>query len=1126
MRREGRRTVRARCSGAMKSAAALVAPVLMTALVSGGGVAQAAGTASVTISPTSSTVPSGTGTTYTLTVSCSVTGGCDGTAVSFPSTSITGDGSTTDFGAWVGNSSCAGVTKTASGGVVTFTYGNIPTGTLQCTFPVVSPGFTTVNGTDVTITPTISGSNFPSATAPPASMAVTATHNVGFGKGAPSQVGTGAQMAFSLGIGCGIDGSVGTSSVSITDQLPTNFTYSSYSTAYIYPSGNTGAANPPGTITYDPATRTLTYSDPSGTTCQQPAGWIIYIIGTAASSGTPDPVGSTIANTATAAWTYLDGTTGGNPSSTTTDVVSPVPTPFLSKGGATQSFGNSGQYVFPPNGGHYPYTYPGNWNGTGQSAYYNIALTTTGTAGGADFAVKDPVPCLNNFSGQVYSSPAPGGPYCTSPAFIPTLITPSGFTPTAADSVTVIHTDGSTASVPYTAGTGWLIPTSPAVAEIDFPAFPEEGSNSGTPMYFSVLGYAAATVSTTSLETNTATATAYLVGSTTPLVPQETSQGSFMVVSPSEPSGTVVSPDITSDYNGPGSCVETVHFGHYGSYTGYNLIEVASAPSQAIYIDYLAPAGATITGGQTNTFALGGINGTPSSYTTAAIAATATPNYNGTGRTLLQWVIPAGTITQPGDYSVDGTNLTVNLGAGCDGTYQNDLTVGYGAAITGCLDGGGLTPPSNPTANNDLQYNGTPLAGNYCGYSAPLAVAAVNPAFSVDKSVQGNLDPVPVTAGGTGVVSPSGGSATYKVTFTNTGQANLTNPVMYDILPAVGDTDNTNLNARGSQFGVSLTGVGPVPAGVTVYYSTSTNPCRPEILPSDPGCVNDWSTTAPSALSTVTALKFLYTGTIYVSGAGTSTFSVPYTVSAPSNIPVGDVAWDTVGTTADAGTTPMTPAESSTTGLKAAQSPLTLVKTGDVTTAHSAGDVVHYSFAVTNNTAVTLTNIGVTDTLASPAGPEITVTCPQSSLTAGASETCTASPYTVTPADIANGAINNSATASGNPPTGSPVTSTPSTWKVTIPTPALNINKSVSPSGQVASGQVLTYTIKVTNPGAFAYNGAAFTDHLAGVLDQGTLTGAPSATAGTVTQSGTDLNWSGDVPAGGTVTITYQVTVK
>ena len=110
---------------------------------------------------------------------------------------------------------------------------------------------------------------------------------------------------------------------------------------------------------------------------------------------------------------------------------------------------------------------------------------------------EDPLPCLNNFAGEVYSSPAPGAG-CTNPAFIPTLLTAANFTPTSSDSITLVYTDGTTTSVPYTSGTGWVIPTSPAVAEIDIPPFPEEGHNTSTPMAFNIYGYAAPTVSTTS----------------------------------------------------------------------------------------------------------------------------------------------------------------------------------------------------------------------------------------------------------------------------------------------------------------------------------------------------------------------------------------------------------------------------------------------------------------------------------------------------------------------------------------------------------------------------------------------------------------------------------------------------
>ena len=60
--------------------------------------------------------------------------GCPNTTVRFPTNTVTGDGSTTDFANWVGNSACAGVTKTVGAGVVTFNYGTVPTGGMGCNF--------------------------------------------------------------------------------------------------------------------------------------------------------------------------------------------------------------------------------------------------------------------------------------------------------------------------------------------------------------------------------------------------------------------------------------------------------------------------------------------------------------------------------------------------------------------------------------------------------------------------------------------------------------------------------------------------------------------------------------------------------------------------------------------------------------------------------------------------------------------------------------------------------------------------------------------------------------------------------------------------------------------------------
>ena len=98
---------------------------------------------------------------------------------------------------------------------------------------------------------------------------------------------------------------------------------------------------------------------------------------------------------------------------------------------------------------------------------------------------------------------------------------------------------------------------------------------------------------------------------------------------------------------------------------------------------------------------------------------------------------------------------------------------------------------------------------------------------------------------------------------------------------------------------------------------------------------------------------------------------------------------------------------------------LSVLKTADPTTVTAAGDAVAYSFLVTNTGNVTLTGIAVDDTLTAPAGPALTVTCPVTTLAAGASTTCTA-PYTASQADIDHGTITNTATATGVDPFDAP----------------------------------------------------------------------------------------------------------
>jgi uncharacterized repeat protein (TIGR01451 family) len=144
-----------------------------------------------------------------------------------------------------------------------------------------------------------------------------------------------------------------------------------------------------------------------------------------------------------------------------------------------------------------------------------------------------------------------------------------------------------------------------------------------------------------------------------------------------------------------------------------------------------------------------------------------------------------------------------------------------------------------------------------------------------------------------------------------------------------------------------------------------------------------------------------------------------------------------------------------------------------------AGDLVSYSFAVTNTGNVTLTNVIISDPLVTVSGG------PLASLAPGVtSSNLFTATYTLTQANVDAGSITNQATATGMPPTGVAVTdlsdantagSGPGNTDPTVtPIPAaplLSIDK-LSPTASFnAVGDVITYSYVLTNIGNVTLNG-------------------------------------------------------
>nr|BFE51478.1 hypothetical protein GCM10017745_49050 [Saccharothrix mutabilis subsp. capreolus] len=235
--------------------------------------------------------------------------------------------------------------------------------------------------------------------------------------------------------------------------------------------------------------------------------------------------------------------------------------------------------------------------------------------------------------------------------------------------------------------------------------------------------------------------------------------------------------------------------------------------------------------------------------------------------------------------------------------------------------------------------------------------------------------------------------------------------------------------------------------------------------------------------------------TTLAAGASMTCTSSPYTITA-ADVANGNVRNGATVTGTDANGNSVDPGVRFSVDLPIATAPsLALTKIADRATAYQAGDQINYSFLVTNTGNVEMTGVTVTDTLVAPAGPEVTVTCPATTLAAGASMTCTSTPYTVTAADVANGGVDNSATASGTDPAGVTSTTPPSTATVDIPSePGLTILKTADPATTSQVGETITYSFLVTNTGNVELTGVAVTDTLAAPAGPEVTVTCPSTT--------------------------------
>ena len=314
-------------------------------------------------------------------------------------------------------------------------------------------------------------------------------------------------------------------------------------------------------------------------------------------------------------------------------------------------------------------------------------------------------------------------------------------------------------------------------------------------------------------------------------------------------------------------------------------------------------------------------------------AYTITTDFDGNGRTLLQWGWGAPYAQDPGE------NITISFFARVK-EYSGPKDVDNVALLLW-----------NPSTDNPVACTGAAEYVDVYDIDGDLDVTetgcqstqgmTIETDLSLDsqKFVWGELDSGWTDYGDT----VHGGRVDYRIVITNTGNVTATNIVVYDIFPFIGDTGVVDPSSRESAWRPNLQAPISNTLGLplTISYSQSGNPCRPEVNPSGPaGCVDDWSTTPPADITSVQAVRLDFcAGATCVEltpdqGSGGGSMEFYWHMVAPEVAPLfvdDEIAWNSFGFVAEGGGLSLLPSEPIRVGIQVSP---------DTTPGYSIGDYV------------------------------------------------------------------------------------------------------------------------------------------------------------------------------------------
>ena len=204
---------------------------------------------------------------------------------------------------------------------------------------------------------------------------------------------------------------------------------------------------------------------------------------------------------------------------------------------------------------------------------------------------------------------------------------------------------------------------------------------------------------------------------------------------------------------------------------------------------------------------------------------------------------------------------------------------------------------------NDLDNDGFTTGEGFCFDNETVSPTSTYVDISSNKSVKGDapsglgFERFPAVGG----ITNAGGTVDFQLNIVNVGGVSLTDFVLYDVFPHVGDIglSETQIGtSRGSDFEATFAGfdASTIPAGALIEYSTSNSPCRDELTtgstPFPTGCTNDWTSTVPSPISNVRAIRISFPSgglSFFDPGEG---MAIEYAMTYPAGTSVGDVAWN------------------------------------------------------------------------------------------------------------------------------------------------------------------------------------------------------------------------------------------